>query len=150
MSNISETMFAADPLVAQPRIDGLVPDALRPRTRKIVLEGLALAVDIGFHDFEAGHPQRLVVTVEVWVDDASFAAADEVALAWNYDFLRSEITTLAASRRYNLQETFARGIYDLVAARRGVTALRVVTRKPDIYPDCQGVGVELASFATDG
>ena len=39
-----------------------------------------------------------------------------------------------------------REIYDLVAARRGVTALRVSTRKPDIYPDCAGVGVELSSF----
>jgi dihydroneopterin aldolase len=39
-----------------------------------------------------------------------------------------------------------REIYDLVAARRGVTALRVAARKPDIYHDCAGVGVELASF----
>jgi dihydroneopterin aldolase len=39
-----------------------------------------------------------------------------------------------------------REIYDLVAARRGVTALRVSTRKPDIYKDCAGVGVELSSF----
>jgi dihydroneopterin aldolase len=39
-----------------------------------------------------------------------------------------------------------REIYDLVAARRGVSALRVSSRKPDIYPDCAGVGVELASF----
>jgi dihydroneopterin aldolase len=27
-----------------------------------------------------------------------------------------------------------------------VTALRVSTRKPDIYPDCGAVGVEMASF----
>lgn len=140
MSNIS------DPLVAVPRLDGLVPDTLRPRTRKIVLEGFELPVDIGFHEFEVGNPQRLSVTVEVWVDEASFPMSDEVALAWNYDFLRSEVMALAQSRRFNLQETLARDIYELVAARRGVTALRVVTRKPDVYPDCAGVGVELASF----
>ena len=57
-----------------------------------------------------------------------------------------EIGALANSRRFNLQETFVRAVYDLVAARRGVTALRVSTRKPDIYPDCAGVGVDLASF----
>lgn len=141
MSNIS------DPLVASPRLDGLVPESLRPHTRKIVLEGYALPVDIGFHDFEVGNPQRLIVTVEVWVDEASFACRDEVELAWNYDFLRSAIGALARSRRFNLQETLAREIYALVAARHGVTALRVVTRKPDIYPDCAGVGVELSSFA---
>jgi dihydroneopterin aldolase len=127
-------------------LDGLVPNALRPRTRKIVLEDYELPVDIGFHDFEIGNPQRLFVTVEVWIDEASFPADDEAASAWNYDFMRTEIGRLALSRRYNLQETLARAIYDLVAARRGVTALRVATRKPDIYPDCRGVGVDLSSF----
>ncbi|MDP9414458.1 MAG: dihydroneopterin aldolase [Pseudomonadota bacterium] len=128
------------------RLDGLVPERLKPRTRKIVLEGYELPVDIGFHQFEIGNPQRLFVTVEVWLDEASFAAADDQADAWDYDFLRSEIRALANSRRYNLQETLARAIYDLIAARRGVTALRVSTRKPDIYADCAGVGVDLSSF----
>jgi dihydroneopterin aldolase len=142
MSNIS------DPLIATPRLTGLVPDNLQPRTRKIVLEGQVLNVDIGFHDFEVGNPQRLTVDVEVWVDERSFPSSDDVDLAWNYDFLRSEIAALAASRRFNLQETIAREIYALVAARHGVLGLRVSTRKPDIYPDCVGVGVELSSFAT--
>ena len=127
-------------------LDGLVPDRLAPKTRKIVLDGYQLDVDIGFHDFEIGAPQRLLVTVEVWVDERSFAASDDEAGAWDYDFLRTEIGALARGRRFNLQETFVREIYDLVAARRGVTALRVSTRKPDIYPDCAGVGVELSSF----
>lgn len=128
------------------KLDGLVPDRLAPRTRKIVLDGCDLAVDIGFHDFEVGAPQRLLVSVEVWVDEKSFAATDERMSAWDYDFLRTEIAALAEGRRFNLQETFVREVYDLIAARRGVTALRVSTRKPDIYPDCAGVGVELASF----
>jgi 7,8-dihydroneopterin aldolase/epimerase/oxygenase len=128
------------------KLDGLVPERLAPKTRKIVLQDYCLPVDIGFHDFEIGNPQRLYVTVEVWVDEASFPSEDEGDAAWNYDFLRTEIKNLAEGGRFNLQETFVREIYDLVAARRGVTALRVSSRKPDIYPDCAGVGVDLASF----
>jgi dihydroneopterin aldolase len=128
------------------RLDGLVPDRLAPKTRKVVLEDYELRLDIGFHEFEVGNPQRLLVTVEVWVDERSFAASDAAEIAWDYDFLRTEIGALVAGRRFNLQETLVREIYDLVAARRGVTALRVATRKPDIYPDCAGVGVELSSF----
>ena len=127
-------------------LEGLVPDRLTPRTRKSVLEDYCLPVDIGFHDFEVGAPQRLYVTVEVWVDESSFAAEDDESAAWNYDFLRTEIGRLVDGRRFNLQETLARAVYDVVAARRGVTGLRVSTRKPDIYPDCAGVGVELSSF----
>jgi dihydroneopterin aldolase len=129
-----------------PKLDGLVPEWLAPKSRKIVLEDYSLPMDIGFHEFEIGTPQRMLITVEVWVDEASFAVQDDEALAWNYDFLRTEIGALASSRRFNLQETLVREIYDLVAARRGVTALRVRSRKPDIYPDCAGVGVDLASF----
>ena len=54
-----------------------MPDRLAPKTRKIVLDEYQLDVDIGFHDFEIGAPQRLLVTVEVWVDERSFAAGDE-------------------------------------------------------------------------
>jgi len=128
------------------RLDGLVPATLMPRSRKILLEDFDLPVDIGFHEFEIGTPQRLRVNVEVWLDEARFPTSDSVDQAWDYDRLRTAILALVADRRFNLQETVVRGIYDLIAARRGVTALRVSTRKPDIYPDCAAVGVELSSF----
>ena len=51
-----------------------------------------------------------------------------------------------ARRRYNLQETLAHAIYERVAERRGVRALRVATSKPDVYAKARGVGVEIASF----
>lgn len=127
-------------------LDGLIPRELAPRTRKIVLDGFELPVDIGFHAFEIGTPQRLRITVEVWLDDASFPRSDVVAGAWDYDTLRSGIIAIAGGRRFNLQETVCRAVYDLVAARRGVVGLRVSTAKPDVYPDCAAVGVELSSF----
>lgn len=133
-------------MMRRPALDGLVPDALRPRTRKVALDDYELKLDIGFHQFEVGRPQRLLLTVEVWLDEDSFAAEDDEAQAWDYDFLRSEIRQLTDGRRFNLQETLVREVYELVAARRGVVGLRVRSRKPDIYPDCAGVGVELASF----
>ena len=133
-------------MIDMAKLDGLVPAVLAPKTRKIVLEDYCLPVDIGFHDFEIGTPQRLLVTIEVWVDEDNFPVDDQAEQAWDYDFLRSEIGRLASGRRFNLQETLVREIYDMIAARRGVTAVRVASRKPDIYSDCAGVGVELASF----
>jgi dihydroneopterin aldolase len=69
-----------------------------------------------------------------------------VAEAWDYDFLRNAVLGLVEGRRFNLQETVAHAIYDMVAARAGVVGLRVSTRKPDVYPDCEAVGVELSSY----
>jgi dihydroneopterin aldolase len=107
---------------------------------------LAVQADIGFHDFEVGAPQRLLVTVEVWLDEAGLPAEDHPAEAWNYDFLRTQVKELAAARRYNLQETLAHAIFERVAAFHGVRALRVRLSKPDVYADAEGVGVEVASF----
>jgi dihydroneopterin aldolase len=129
-----------------PLATGLVPPALTIRSRKVILQDFDLPVDIGFHDFEIGTPQTLRINIEVWLAASHFPRSDAVADAWDYDFLRSAVLRLVAGRRFNLQETVAHAIYDLVAARDGVVALRVSTRKPDVYPDCAAVGVELASF----
>jgi dihydroneopterin aldolase len=131
----------------EPKLIGLVPDRLKVRSSRILLEALEVQADIGFHDFEVGAPQRLLVTVEIWLEDTSAPGEDDPSRAWNYDFLRAEVEELAAARRYNLQETLAHAIFDRIAAFRGVSALRVRTSKPDIYPDAHGVGVEIASFS---
>ena len=129
------------------RLDGLVPDTLRVRSARILLESLEVTLDIGFHEFEVGAPQRLLVSVEIWLEDPALPADDDPQHAWNYDFLRSEVQEIAASRRFNLQETLAHAVFERLAAFHGVSALRVRTSKPDIYPDAHGVGIEIASFS---
>ena len=132
--------------MSEARLEGLVPDALKVRSARIVLESFEVQVDIGFHDFEVGAPQRLAVTVEIWLDDVTAPVDDDPERAWNYDFLRSEVEEIASSRRFNLQETLAHAVFERLAAFRGIRALRVRTSKPDVYPDAHGVGVEIASF----
>lgn len=132
--------------MGEPSISGLVPDRLKVRSARIVLDSLEVQADIGFHDFEVGAPQRLLVSVEIWLDDAAPPPDDDPDRAWNYDFLRSEIEEIASGRRFNLQETLAHCVFERVAALRGVRHVRIRTSKPDIYPDAAGVGVEVASF----
>lgn len=129
------------------QLSGLVPDDLRICSARILLESLAVQADIGFHEFEIGSPQRLLVTVEIWLDDLEAPENDDPAGAWNYDFLRTEVAEIAASRRWNLQETLAHAIFERLAAFRGIRALRIRLSKPDVYPDAHGVGIEIASFS---
>ena len=132
---------------AEVKLTGIVPEQLKVSSARILLESLEVQADIGFHDFEVGAPQRLLVTVEIWLSDLEPPADDDPSKAWNYDFLRREIEQIASARRYNLQETLAHAIYDRIAAFRGISALRVRTSKPDVYPEAHGVGVEIASFS---
>jgi dihydroneopterin aldolase len=129
------------------KLTGLVPEHLKVRSARILLESLEVQTDIGFHEFEIGAPQRLLITVEIWLEDVSAPAGDDPERAWNYDFLRQEVERLARARRYNLQETLAHAVFERIAAFRGVKAVRVRTSKPDVYPEASGVGVEIASFS---
>ena len=129
----------------EPKLDGMVPEHLRVRSSKLLLDALEVQADIGFHSYEVGKPQRLLVTVEIWLDDQAPPDDADPSSAWDYDYLRTQVQELAAARRYNLQETLAHAIYRRFAAMKGVRALRVATAKPDIYADARGVGVEIAS-----
>jgi dihydroneopterin aldolase len=128
------------------KLDGLVPDHLRVRQSRIMLDRLEVMTDIGFHEFEVGMPQRLLITVELWLTTMMAPAGDDPDQAWDYDFLREEIRRIVSSRRFNLQETLCHALFDRFAAMHGVANVRIASSKPDIYADAAGVGVEIASF----
>ena len=127
-------------------LHGMVPQHLKVRQTRILLESLEVMTDIGFHEFEVGVPQRLLITVELWLDHHDAPADDDPAAAWNYDMVRSEIVRIASDGRYNLQETLVHAIFDRLAAARGVASLRIKSMKPDVYGDAAGVGVEIMSY----
>ena len=55
------------------------PIACKSVRRGSCSKSLEVQADIGFHDFEIGAPQRLLVTVEIWLDDALPPADDDPA-----------------------------------------------------------------------
>jgi dihydroneopterin aldolase len=112
-------------------------------TRRIRLEGFRLPVSIGIHDFERAAPQIVVVDVELelaadWPDPG-----DRIEHALDYDFLRDGIAALVRGRHFNLQETLCQEILALCLSRKGLARIKVSTRKPDVYPDCDGIGYEI-------
>ncbi len=127
-------------------LHGMVPLALKARQQRILIDSLEVLADIGFHDYEIGTPQRLLISVELWLSEWAPPQNDDPDAAWDYDFVVRQVRELATSRRYNLQETLLHAIFERIASARGVAALRVSSNKPDVYPDARGVGVEISSF----
>jgi dihydroneopterin aldolase len=127
-------------------LSGMVPAGIKVRQQRIVIDAIEVMADIGFHAFEIGVPQRLLVSVELWLDRAAPPADDSPGAAWDYDVVVQAVRNLATERRYNLQETLVHAIFERVASLHGIAALKVSSVKPDVYPDARGVGVEIASF----
>ena len=110
---------------------------------KIFLEDYEVDINIGIHEFEKTGPQRIVINIELFVAGASSGNNDTIDNAVDYDFLRKKISELTETRHFNLQETLCRSILEIVAVQPGVQRAIVSTNKPDVYPDCRGVGVEM-------
>jgi len=124
-----------------PLLTGLAAE--RGEIRLIFLRDFAVEARIGIHAFEREKPQRLLINVELALDGPP-PARDTLAEVLDYDFLRTGIARLVAERHYDLQETLVHEIVELCLAKPQVQGVAVSTEKPDVYPDCAGIGYAYA------
>jgi 7,8-dihydroneopterin aldolase/epimerase/oxygenase len=112
--------------------------------RRLFLRDHEVPVRIGVHDFERGAAQRLRFNVDLYVPLAqSTPTRDVLDEVVDYDFIRHAIAARIARGHIGLQETLCDELLAALLAHPGVRAARVSTEKPDVYPDCAGVGCEV-------
>jgi dihydroneopterin aldolase len=121
----------------------LLHPALRD-CRRLFLRNYEVWINIGVHDFEKKGEQRVLINVDLYVPLAlSTPKADELHEVLDYDFMRRSITERVSRGHIHLQETLVDDVLALMLAHPNVRAARVSTEKPDVYPDCDAVGVEV-------
>lgn len=112
--------------------------------RRLFLRNYEVWINIGVHEFEKKGEQRVLINVDLYVPLASSTPkADQLAEVLDYDFIRSTIATRMSRGHVHLQETLCDDVLALMLAHPDVRAARVPTEKPDVYPDCESVGVEV-------
>ena len=112
--------------------------------RRLFLRNHVVDVRIGAHDFEKHGPQRIVFNVELFVPLAgSTPTRDDLAEVVDYDYVREVIARRVTRGHIVLQETLCDDLMTELMAHPGVAAVRLSSCKPDVYPDCEGVGVEI-------
>nr|WP_315229826.1 dihydroneopterin aldolase [uncultured Limnohabitans sp.] len=111
--------------------------------RRLFLTGLTVQASIGVHDFEQQASQRLIIDVDLYVSfEGTRPKDDRIDEVVDYDFVRAVVHERIARGHIGLQETLCDDILTRLLDHTGVMAARVSTRKPDVYPDCEAVGVE--------
>ena len=125
----------------------LSPDDLALKCRRIFLRDFAVDTRIGAHEFEKHGAQRVVFNVDLYVLlEDTVPANDELHEVVDYDFVRETIFRRVAQGHVQLQETLCDDIAAAILAHPRVEAVRLSSCKPDVYPDCAGVGVEIFQF----
>ncbi len=115
--------------------------------RRVFLRNFQVMSNIGVHDFEKRGEQRVLFNVELYVPLAdSTPKEDELHEVLDYDFIRHTIEQRLAQGHTQLQETLCDDIARTLLAHPKVRAVQLSTQKPDVYPDCDSVGVEVLVF----
>jgi dihydroneopterin aldolase len=112
--------------------------------RRLFLRNYEVMINIGVHDFEKKGEQRVLINVDLYIPLAqSTPKADHLEEVVDYDFMRETIARRMAEGHVHLQETLCDDVVRAMLEHPLVRAARVSTMKPDVYPDCEGVGVEV-------
>ncbi|SNX27761.1 dihydroneopterin aldolase [Polynucleobacter meluiroseus] len=112
--------------------------------RRLFLRDYEIYINIGVHDFEKLAEQRVTLNVDLYIPlSMSTPSMDQLNEVVDYDFMRETIKTIASQGHIQLQETFCDDILAAMLKHPKVLAARVSTAKPDVYPDCHSVGVEV-------
>jgi dihydroneopterin aldolase len=112
--------------------------------RRLFLRNYDILINIGVHDFEKKAEQHVIVNIDLYVPlGQNTPKEDQLHEVVDYDFMRETIKEITSHGHIQLQETLCDEIMQKMLAHPLVIAARVSTEKPDVYPDCDGVGVEI-------
>ena len=112
--------------------------------RRLFLRNYTVMINIGVHDFEKKGEQRVIFNVDLFIPfEESTPQHDQLEEVVDYDFIRETIAQRMAKGHIHLQETLCDDIAAAMLMHTKVRAVRVSTEKPDVYLDCDAVGVEV-------
>ena len=113
--------------------------------RTILLERLRVQASVGILEHELRARQQLLVSVVAELPQApAMPAADEVEQVLDYRLLRAIALEEVGRGHVNMLETLAGRIAARVLGLDGVQQVRVRVDKPNIFPDCDAVGIEVS------
>ena len=107
----------------------------------IYVRGLHLEALVGFHDWERTAPQAVRVDLEIFADTRTAGNSDSVKDTCDYEKIIQKIREVAAERHYELVESLASRIAEMVLSDFAVEHLKLRVGKPDAVNDTEDVGV---------
>ncbi len=107
----------------------------------IYLNGLQLDTVIGIYDWERQLKQTLLVDLEMAADIAKAAATDDIADTLNYKAVAKRLIAFANDSSYQLVETFAERMAELLLAEFGITWVRLTVNKKGAVRGVRDIGV---------
>lgn len=124
--------------------------AATPTMRILYLERLRVHASVGILDHELRSRQQVLISMRLEMHGVpDIPAADEVDEVLDYRAMREIAKQEAEAGHINMLETLTGRIAQRLLALPGVDVALVRVTKPNIFPDCDGVTVEVISRRQD-
>ena len=129
-------------MTKSPRITRYMASA-EARLRHVFVRDLEIIASIGIHEHETLKPQRIIVNIDLSVEEGDGPLADNIGNVVSYELIVQRVEAIVAAGHVHLVETLAERIAEACLADARVLAARVRVEKPDIIPNARSVGVEI-------
>lgn len=107
----------------------------------VYLHGLRINTYIGIYEWEQQVRQTLTIDLEMGVDIAAVAAADNISAALDYSAVSERLVAYIEDQHFGLLETLAENIAQLLLAEFKLPWLKLRLGKPGAVPAAGDVGV---------
>ena len=107
----------------------------------VFIRGLRIDTVIGVYDWERDIRQTLVLDLELASDNRAAAATDGIAEAVDYDAISKRLLAYTQASEFQLIETLAERLAEIVLSEFPVPWLRLALGKPGAVAEAEDVGV---------
>ena len=108
---------------------------------KIYVEDLRVKATIGIFDWEKKIKQEVSISYEIPHDNKKAAAADTIEATTDYKSITKAIIAFIESNKFELVETFAERIAEMVIKDFNIAEIRLRVSKPGALRYSKDVGV---------
>jgi 7,8-dihydroneopterin aldolase/epimerase/oxygenase len=113
------------------------------RVRHVFVRDLEIDALLGIYDVEKTEPQRIIVNIDLSVDEGPDPTGDDIKNVVSYELVVKKVERIVAAGHVNLAETLAELIAAACLKDPRVHAARVRIEKPDVIKNARSVGVEI-------
>lgn len=113
------------------------------RLRHVFVRDLELEAVLGVHEHEKTAPQRVIINLDLAVEEGPGPLEDDLRHVVCYETLTRNVEAIVARGHVHLVETLAEMIADACLEDPRVRAARVRIEKPDAIPRARSVGIEI-------
>ena len=109
----------------------------------VFIEKFEVATVIGVYDWERNIKQCLFIDLQMGWDNKRAAKEDNISKALDYAKVSQAIEEFAANSQFQLVETFAERLAELLQQQFAIMWLKLKITKPGAVATASGVGVEI-------